>query len=177
MRSPRESVNSAKGSFDGPAQNFQINADDQLLSSAGYRDLVVAYKNGAPICSPMSLRVSDGIENTKLAAWMNETPAVIVNIQRQPGANTIQVVTASKICCPSFRPRFPPRETHGAHRSHQHHSRFGPRRRVRADAHHCAGGDGDLSFLRSLSATIIPSVAVPLSLIGTFAVCRRWGTA
>ena len=65
-----------------------------MLSSAGYRDLVVAYKNGAPVMLTDVARVSDGIENTKLAAWMNETPAVIVNIQRQPGANTIQVVSS-----------------------------------------------------------------------------------
>src|SRR6266852_5382260 len=68
-----QSVNSAKGSFDGPAQNFQINADDQLLSSKGYRDLIVAYKNGAPVMLTDVARVSDGIENSKLAAWMNET--------------------------------------------------------------------------------------------------------
>src|SRR6202000_302699 len=102
-----QSVNSAKGSFDGPAQNFQINADDQLLSSKGYRDLVVAYKNGAPVMLTDVAKVSDGIENTKLAAWMNETPAVIVNIQRQPGANTIQVVESIEELLPKLQATLP----------------------------------------------------------------------
>ena len=82
-------ANTAKGSFDGPAQNFQINANDQLLSSDGYRDVVVAYRNGAPVMLTDVAKIQDGIENSKLAGWMNETPAVILNIQRQPGANTI----------------------------------------------------------------------------------------
>ncbi len=171
-----QSVNSAKGSFDGPAQNFQINADDQLLSSAGYRDLVVAYKNGAPVMLTDVARVSDGIENTKLAAWMNETPAVIVNIQRQPGANTIQVVTAIEALLPKLQATLPAsiKLTVLTDRTNT----------IRASVRDV---EFELMltialvvmviflFLRSLSATIIPSVAVPLSLIGTFVVMQALG--
>jgi multidrug efflux pump len=171
-----ESVNSAKGSFDGAAQNFQINADDQLLSSAGYRDLVVAYKNGAPVMLTDVARVSDGIENTKLAAWMNETPAVIVNIQRQPGANTIQVVTSIEELLPKLQATLPVaiKLTVLTDRTNT----------IRASVRDV---EFELMltialvvmviflFLRNLSATIIPSVAVPLSLIGTFAVMQALG--
>ncbi len=171
-----ESVNSAKGSFDGPAQNFQINADDQLLSSAGYRDLVVAYKNGAPVMLTDVARISDGIENTKLAAWMNETPAVIVNIQRQPGANTIQVVKGIEELLPKLQATLPAsvKVTVLTDRTNT----------IRASVRDV---EFELMltialvimviflFLRNLSATIIPSVAVPLSLIGTFAVMEALG--
>ena len=170
------SVNSAKGSFDGPAQNFQINADDQLLSSAGYRDIVVAYKNGAPVMLTDIARISDGIENTKLAAWMNETPAVIVNIQRQPGANTIQVVKGIEDLLPKLESTLPAsvKVTVLTDRTNT----------IRASVRDV---EFELMltialvvmvifiFLRSLSATIIPSVAVPLSLIGTFAVMEALG--
>ena len=170
------SVNSAKGSFDGPSQNFQINADDQLLSSSGYRDLVVAYKNGAPIMLTDVAKVSDGIENTKLAAWMNETPAVIVNIQRQPGANTIQVVESIEELLPHLQATLPAavKLTVLTDRTNT----------IRASVRDV---EFELMltialvvmviflFLRSLSATIIPSVAVPLSLIGTFVVMEALG--
>ena len=171
-----QSINSAKGSFDGPAQNFQINANDQLLSSAAYRDLVVAYKNGAPVMLTDVAKVSDGIENTKLAAWMNETPAVIVNIQRQPGANTIQVVTSIEELLPKLKATLPASIKLAVLTDRTNTIRASVR-------------DVEFElmltialvvmviflFLRSLSATIIPSVAVPLSLIGTFAVMQALG--
>ena len=171
-----QSVNSAKGSFDGPAQNFQINADDQLLSSKGYKDLVVAYKNGAPVMLTDVARVSDGIENSKLAAWMNETPAVIVNIQRQPGANTIQVVESIEELLPKLQATLPAaiKLTVLTDRTNT----------IRASVRDV---EFELMltialvvtviflFLRSFSATIIPSVAVPLSLIGTFVVMEALG--
>jgi multidrug efflux pump len=171
-----ESVNSAKGSFDGPAQNFQINANDQLLSSAGYRDLIVAYKNGAPVMLTDVARVSDSIENTKLAAWMNEAPAVIVNIQRQPGANTIEVVKAIEDLLPKLKATLPAsvKVTVLTDRTNT----------IRASVRDV---EFELMltialvvmviflFLRNLSATIIPSVAVPLSLVGTFAVMQALG--
>src|SRR5208283_821363 len=83
------SLDSAKGSFDGPATNYQIDANDQITTSADYRNVVVAYRNGAPVVLKDVAHVVDGIENVQQAAWMNRTPAVIVNIQRQPGANII----------------------------------------------------------------------------------------
>ncbi len=89
-------VNQAKGSFDGPHQNYQIGANDQLLSSADYRPLIVAYRNGSPVKMTDVATVEDDVENVRQAAWMNDTPAVIVNIQRQPGANVIAVVDRIK---------------------------------------------------------------------------------
>ena len=87
-----QSVNAAKGNFDGPNQDYQINANDQLVTSDDYRKVVVAYRNGAPIMLSNVARVVDGIENNEQAAWMSDTPAVILIIQRQPGPNTIRVV-------------------------------------------------------------------------------------
>src|ERR1043165_1151603 len=101
------SVNQAKGNFDGPRQAYQINANDQLLSSQEYRSLVVAYRNGAPVILSDVARVLDDVENTKLAAWMNDTPAVIVNIQRQPGANIIEVVARIKKLLPQLKSSLP----------------------------------------------------------------------
>src|SRR5580692_394754 len=80
------SVNAAKGNFDGPRQDYQIDANDQLVTSADYRDVVVAYRNGAPVMLTDVAQIIDGVENNTQAAWMNQTPAVIVNVQRQPGA-------------------------------------------------------------------------------------------
>src|SRR6201993_2023348 len=80
-------VNQAKGNFDGPHQSYQIGANDQLLSSADYAGLVIAYKNGAPVNLTSVSTVEDDIENARQSAWMNDVPAVILNIQRQPGAN------------------------------------------------------------------------------------------
>src|SRR6202166_202243 len=85
-------VNQAKGNFDGAHQAYQIGANDQLLSSADYAPLIIAYKNGAPVKLTEVATVKDDIENLRQAAWMNQVPAVILNIQRQPGANTIEVV-------------------------------------------------------------------------------------
>src|SRR5262249_18551323 len=89
-------VDQAKGTLEGPRQSFTIGANDQLLSSDEYKKIVVTYKNGAPVRLSDVANVIDGVENVKLAAWMNEKPAVIVNIQRQPGANIIAVVDRIK---------------------------------------------------------------------------------
>ena len=101
------SVNAAKGNFDGPRQDYQIDANDQLVTSADYRRVVVAYRNGAPVMLPDVARVVDGVENNNLAAWMNETPAVILNVQRQPGANTISVVRSIKQLLPQLEANLP----------------------------------------------------------------------
>src|SRR6202042_3871566 len=97
------SVNAAKGNFDGPRQDFQIDANDQLITSKDYRNVVVAYRNGAPVMLTDVARVIDGVENSQQAAWMNGTPAVIVNVQRQPGANTISVVKSIKQLLPQLQ--------------------------------------------------------------------------
>ena len=101
------SVNAAKGNFDGPRQDFQIDANDQLVSSQDYRNVVVAFRNGAPVMLTDVAQVVDGIENNNQAAWMNQTPAVIVNVQRQPGANTIDVVKSIKALMPQLENNLP----------------------------------------------------------------------
>ena len=128
-------VNQAKGNFDGPHQSYQIGANDQLLSSADYRPLIIAYRNGAPVKLTDVATVVDDVENIRQAAWMNETPAVIVNIQRQPGANIISVVDRIKQLLPQLTSDAA-RVRAGQHpdRPHQHHPRLGVRRPVRTDA-------------------------------------------
>ena len=105
------SVNAAKGNFDGPRQDYQIDANDQLVTSDDYRDIVVAYRNGAPVFLKNVASVTDGVENSRQAAWMNDTPAVILNIQRQPGANTINVVKSIQSLLPQLEPISPPAST------------------------------------------------------------------
>ncbi|HEY0366857.1 MAG TPA: efflux RND transporter permease subunit, partial [Pyrinomonadaceae bacterium] len=165
------SVNQAKGNFDGPRQSYQIDANDQILKSKDYQPIVVAYRNGAPILLSDVAAVIDGAENTKQAAWMNDVPAVIVNIQRQPGANIIQVVDSVKALLPQLQSTLPP--------AIQVSVLTDRTITIRASVK-----DVQFSlmltvalvvmviflFLRNLSATIIPSVAVPLSLVGTLAV-------
>jgi multidrug efflux pump len=164
-----QSVNSAKGNFDGPNQDYQINANDQLVTSADYRNVVVAYRNGAPIMLSNVARVVDGIENNKQAAWMNETPAVILNIQRQPGANTISVVKAIKAILPQLEVNLPATV------------KVTPLTDLTTSIN-ASVSDVEFElmltvalvvmviflFLRNLYATIIPSIAVPVSLVGTF---------
>jgi multidrug efflux pump len=165
------SLNSAKGNFDGPAQDYTINANDQLLSSTAYKSVVVAYRQGAPVMLSDVARVVDGVENEKLAAWQNETPAVILNIQRQPGANTIQVVDSVRKLLPQLESTLP-RAIHLIVVADRTTS-------IRASV---ADVEFELVlavglvvlviflFLRNFAATLIPSIAVPLSLIGTFGV-------
>src|SRR5271165_2157212 len=101
-------VNQAKGNLDGPRQQYTIGANDQLLSSAQYKPIVIAYRNGAPVRLSDVATVLDGAENVEQAAWMNETPAVIVNIQRQPGANVIAVADRVKALLPMLESSMPP---------------------------------------------------------------------
>ena len=96
-------MNQAKGNFDGPQQAYTIAANDQLLTSADYRPLIIAYRNGAPVQLSDVADVIDDAENVKQAAWMNNIPAVIVNIQRQPGANIIEVVDRIKKLLPQLK--------------------------------------------------------------------------
>src|SRR5271156_218521 len=100
-------VNTPKGNFDGPSRAYTINANDQLQDADAYRDLVIAYRNGAPVRLSDVASVVDGAENDKLAAWMNVTPAVILNIQRQPGANVITVVDRIKALLPALQASLP----------------------------------------------------------------------
>ena len=164
------SVNAAKGNFDGPHLNYQIDANDQLVTSKDYRNVVVAYRNGAPVMLTDVAQIVDGIENNNQAAWMNLTPAVILNVQRQPGANTISVVKSIKKLLPQLEANLP----------------TGIQVTTLTDLTtpiEASVSDVEFElmltvglvvmviflFLRNVYATIIPSVAVPLSLIGTFA--------
>ena len=169
-------VNQAKGNFDGPLQAYTIGANDQLLSSDQYRPLIIAYRNGAPVHLSDVATVIESAENVKEAAWMNTVPAVILNIQRQPGANIIEVVDSVKHLLPSLQASLP---------SSIHLAILTDRTTtIRASVQ-----DVEFElvlviglvvmviflFLRTLSATVIPSVAVPLSLVGTFGVMYLLG--
>ena len=164
------SVNAAKGNFDGPRQDYQIDANDQLVTSADYKQVVVAYRNGAPVMLTDVATVVDGVENATQAAWMNLTPAVILNVQRQPGGNTITVVKSIKALLPQLETSLP----------------AGIDVKTLTDltvSIQASVADVEFElmltiglvvlviflFLRNLYATIIPSVAVPLSLVGTCA--------
>ncbi len=163
--------NAPKGTFDGPTRAYTINANDQLKSAAEYRNIVVAYKNGAPVRLADVAQLDDSAENTKLAAWMDRSPALLINVQRQPGANVIAVVDSIKALLPALRSALPAgvdvtlltdRTT-----------------TIRASV---TDVEFELAlavalvvlviylFLRNIPATIIPSLSVPLSLVGTFGV-------
>ncbi|MGE3318539.1 MAG: efflux RND transporter permease subunit [Candidatus Berkiella sp.] len=163
--------NQAKGSFDGKAIAYTINANDQLLSAEDYRNVIIAFKNEAPIRLSDVANVVDGAENVNQAAWVNQTQAVILNIQRQPGANVIEVVDSIKTLLPRLEATLPQ----------------DVKVQVVADRTHTIRASVKQAqiemliaislvviiiffFLRNLPATFIPSIAVPLSLVGTFSV-------
>src|ERR1700686_3893569 len=162
-------VNTPKGNFDGPMRASTINANDQLMSAAGYRNLVIAYRNGSPVRLSDVANAIDGAQNDKLAAWMNLSPAVILNVQRQPGANVIEVVDNIKALLPQLQAALP---------SAVDVSVLTDRTvTIRASVEDV---EFELMlavvlvvlvifvFLRSARATVIPSLSVPLSLVGTF---------
>ena len=169
-------VNQAKGNFDGAHQSYQIGANDQLLSSADYVPLVVAYRNGSPVKLTDVATVADDVENVRQAAWMNDTPSVIVNIQRQPGANVIAVVDRIKTLLGVLKNSLPSSVTVTTLTDRT--------TTIRASV---ADVQFELMltvalvvmviflFLRNLAATVIPSIAVPLSLVGTFGVMYLLG--
>jgi multidrug efflux pump len=164
-------VNQAKGSFDGPSRAYTIDANDQLRSAAEYRAVIVAYRNGAPILLSDVADVIEDAENVRLAAWMNQVPAVILNIQRQPGANVIEVVDRVKQLLPQLTASLP-----AAVEVAQLTDRTVTIRASVADVEFELMLSVVLVvmviflFLRTAAGTIIPSIAVPLSLIGTFGV-------
>jgi multidrug efflux pump len=170
------SVNQAKGNFDGPRQDYQIDSNDQLITSADYKNVVVAYRNNAPVFLHDVANIVDGVENTKQAAWMNQTPAVILNVQRQPGANTISVVKSIQLLMPQLQANLPS--------GIEITTLTDLTTDIKASV---ADVEFELMltialvvmviflFLRNLYATIIPSVAVPLSIVGTFAAMYALG--
>ena len=162
--------NAPKGTFDGPTRAYTINANDQLKSAAEYRNIVVAYKNGAPVRLGDVAELTDSAENTRLAAWMNTSPALLINVQRQPGANVIAVVDSIQQMLPQLRAALPAGVDVAVLTDRT--------TTIRASVE-----DVQLEmllavalvvlviflFLRNVPATIIPSLSVPLSLVGTFA--------
>jgi multidrug efflux pump len=166
----------AKGNLQGPAQSYSIGANDQIFASGDYKPVIIAYRNGAPVRVSDVAHVVDGVEDAQKAAWMNTTPAVIMNVQRQPGANIINVVDRIEALLPQLTSSLPPsvKVTVLTDRTVT----------IRASVH-----DVEFEllltvllvvlviflFLRRISATIIPSVAVPLSIVGTFGVMYLLG--
>ncbi len=173
-------VNTPKGNFDGPMRAYTINANDQLKSADEYKSLVVAYKNGAPVRLSDVAEIVDGSENNKLGAWVGQkgkvTPAIILNIQRQPGANVIAVVDTIQKLLPSLKASLPTGLDVAVMTDRT--------TTIRASVH-----DVEFEmllavllvvavifvFLRNVPATIIPSLSVPLSLVGTFAIMYLMG--
>jgi multidrug efflux pump len=169
-------VDQAKGNFESPYQIFTIGANDQILKSSDYGRIIVAYRNGAPVRLSQVAQVVDDVENTKQAAWMNDVPAVIVNIQRQPGANTINVVDRIKALLPTLKASLPASVDVSILTDRT--------TTIRASVE-------DVQFellltialvvmviflfLRNLAATIIPGIAVPLSLVGAFGLMYLMG--
>ncbi|KQP50307.1 multidrug transporter [Methylobacterium sp. Leaf399] len=169
-------VNTPKGTIDGPTQSYAINANDQIRDPAAYKDAIIAYKAGSPVRMSDVADVVDGAENTKLGAWMDETPAVILNIQRQPGANVISTVDKIKALLPQLQATLP-----GAITVTLLTDRTVT---IRASVHdvqvELALAIGLVVlviflFLRSVAATLIPSLSVPLSLIGALSIMDLYG--
>ena len=169
-------VNTPKGNFDGPTQASTINANDQISSPQEYLDLVIAYRNGNPVHLKDVAKVVSGAENVKLGAWANTTPAVILNVQRQPGANVIQVVDNIKALLPQLMSTLPASVDVAVLTD-----RTTTIRASVSDVEFELGLAVLLVvaviyvFLRNLPATIIPSLSVPLSLVGTLAVMYLLG--
>ena len=164
-------VNQPKGNFDGPERSFMLDANDQLRSADAYRDLIIAYSGGAPLRLSDVADVVDGAENTRLGAWANDLPAVLVNVQRQPGANVIDVVDRINALLPTLTAGLPSTLTVSVLSDRTHTIRAS----VTDVQHELVFAVAlvvavTFVFLRNIPATIIPSVVVPLSLIGTFGV-------
>lgn len=165
------SVNQPKGSFDGPVRSILMDANDQLRSPEEYRDLIIAWRDGAPLRLGDVARIVSGAEDRRLAAWADQLPAVLINVQRQPGANVIEVVDRVQAMLPQLAASLPAavqltvltdrtQSIRASVRSVQHELIFAVGLVVLVT----------FMFLRNVAATVIPSIAVPLSLIGTFGV-------
>ena len=169
-------VNTPKGNFDGPAQATTINANDQIENASQYANTIIAYRNGNPVRLSDVANVINGAENTKLGAWANTTPAIILNVQRQPGANIIEVVNRIEALLPRIVSTLPAAVDVGVLSDRTV--------TIRASV---ADVEFELAlaivlvvvviffFLRTIPGTIIPSLSVPLSLVGTLGVMYLLG--
>ena len=172
----QNNVNAPKGSFDGPRQSYAINANDQIFSAAEFREVIIAYRNGAPVRLRDVGEVVDNVENVRLAGWVDGKPAVIVDIQRQPGANIIETANRVKALLPRLRATVPPSVKIAILTD-------------RTETIRASVRDVQFTlvlavvlvvmvifvFLRKFWATVIPSVALPLTLIGTFGIMKLVG--
>ena len=172
----QNNINAPKGSFDGPRQSYAIGANDQILSAEEYKPIVVAYRHGSPVRLGDIGNVVDNVENVRLAGWVGDKPSVILDIQRQPGANIIETADRVKALLPRLRASIPP--------SVQVNVLTDRTQTIRASVH-----DVQFTmmltiglvvlvifiFLRKFWATVIPSVALPLAIIGTFGVMKLVG--
>ncbi|MGD0652154.1 MAG: multidrug efflux RND transporter permease subunit [Verrucomicrobiia bacterium] len=172
----QNNINAPKGSFDGQRQSYTIGANDQILSAAEYRPIVVAYNNGSPVRLGDIGEVIDNVENVRLAGWVGSKPSVIVDIQRQPGANIIQTADRVKALLPRLRASIPPAvkisiltDRTVTIRASVHDVQFTLLLTVALVVMVI------FVFLRKLWATVIPSVALPLAVIGTFGVMKLVG--
>ncbi len=172
----QNNINAPKGSFNGARQSYAIGANDQIFSAAEYADVIVAYRNDSPVRLRDLGEVVDNVENVRLAGWVGQKPAVILDIQRQPGANIIETADRVKALLPRLRSALPPSV---------HISILTDRTEtIRASVHDVQftllltvglGVRVIFVFLRKLWATVIPSVALPLAVIGTFGVMKLIG--
>ncbi len=172
----QNNVNAPKGNFDGPRQSYAIGANDQIFSAAEYANVIIAYKNGLPVRLRDVGEVIDNVENVRLAGWVGHKPAVILDVQRQPGANIIQTADRVKALLPKLRASIPPSVKVSILTD-------------RTETIRASVRDVQLTllltvglvvmvifvFLRKLWATVIPSVALPLAVIGTFGVMKLLG--
>ena len=172
----QNNINAPKGSFDGPRQSFAIGANDQIFSAAQFADVIVAYRNGSPVRLRDLGEVVDNVENVRLGGWVGKRPAVILDIQRQPGANIIETANRVKLLLPQLRASLPPSVKVNILSD-------------RTEAIRASVRDVQFTliltvglvvmvifvFLRKLWATVIPSVALPLAVIGTFGVMKLAG--
>ncbi|HZJ14699.1 MAG TPA: efflux RND transporter permease subunit, partial [Chthoniobacteraceae bacterium] len=169
-------VNLPTGTLQGPTQATTVQSTGQLMDAAAYRELIVAYRNGAPIRLAQLGRVLDSVENDRIASWFRDTRGIVLAVQKQPGTNTVAVVDAVKKLLPTFRAQIPP--------SVRLEILSDKSLSIRASVH-----DVEFTlvlaialvvmviflFLRNVRATVIPSVAMPLSVIGTFMVMHLLG--
>ena len=172
----QNNVNAPKGSFDGPRQAYSINANDQIFSAAEFRNVIVSYKKGSPVRLRDVGDVLDNVENVRLAGWVDDKPAVILDIQRQPGANIIETANRVKALLPKLRSAIPPSVTISILTD-------------RTETIRASVADVQFTlllavglvvmvifvFLRKFWATVIPSVALPLTIVGTFGLMKLFG--
>ena len=172
----QNNINAPKGSFDGARQSYAIGANDQILSADDYKQIIIAYRNGSPIRLGDIGDVVDNVENVRLAGWVGDKPSVILDIQRQPGANIIETADRVKKLLPTLRSQIPP--------SVKVNVLTDRTQTIRASVHDVqftlmlTVGLVVLTmfvFLRKFWATVIPSVALPLAIIGTFGVMKLVG--